>query len=116
MDILWGEWLCILNWYNPFAWMIRRSIRQNLEFIADNKVLENGIDKKQYQYLLLKVTGSPQFTIGASFNLSSLKKRIAMMNKIKSARVHLLRFLLLFPCWPYCCWHSAITSNRYKAV
>jgi beta-lactamase regulating signal transducer with metallopeptidase domain len=44
MDIIWGEILCILNWYNPFAWLIRKSIRQNLEFIADNKVLENGID------------------------------------------------------------------------
>src|SRR4030095_5532705 len=39
VDIIWAEVLCILNWYNPFAWLIRASIRQNLEFIADNKVL-----------------------------------------------------------------------------
>src|SRR5882757_6908286 len=36
-DILLGELLCIVNWYNPFAWLIRYSIRQNLEFIADRK-------------------------------------------------------------------------------
>ncbi|MEI9809406.1 MAG: M56 family metallopeptidase [Bacteroidota bacterium] len=46
LDIIWSEWLCIINWYNPFAWLLKASIRQNLEFIADNKVLENGVDKK----------------------------------------------------------------------
>jgi hypothetical protein len=60
--------------------VIKRSIRQNLEFIADNKVVENGIDKKQYQYLLLKVIGNNQYSIATKFNFSSLKKRIAMMN------------------------------------
>lgn len=97
IDILFGEILCLLNWYNPFAWMIRAAIRQNLEFVADNQVLENGINKKQYQYLLLKVIGNNQFSIAQKFNFSSLKKRIAMMNKNKSAKRHLLRFLFLLP-------------------
>ena len=97
MDIIWGELLCMLNWYNPFVWLLRRSIRQNLEFIADNKVIENGIDKKEYQYLLLKVIGNSQFSIAAQFNFSSLKKRIAMMNKTKSAKRQLLRLLFLLP-------------------
>lgn len=97
IDIIWGEVICLLNWYNPFAWLLRRSIRQNLEFIADNKVLENGIDRKQYQYLLLKVIGNNHFSIAQKFNFSSLKKRIAMMNKIKSARINLLRFLFVLP-------------------
>ena len=97
IDIILGEILCLLNWYNPFAWMLRSAIRQNLEFVADNKVLENGISKKQYQYLLLKVIGNNQFSIAQKFNFSSLKKRIAMMNKNKSAKLHLLRFLFLLP-------------------
>jgi beta-lactamase regulating signal transducer with metallopeptidase domain len=97
VDIIWAEFLCILNWYNPFAWLLKRSIRQNLEFIADNKVVENGIDKKEYQYLLLKVIGNNQFSIAAQFNFSSLKKRIAMMNKTKSAKRELLRMLFLLP-------------------
>ncbi len=97
LDILWAEWLCIFNWYNPFAWLLKAAIRQNLEFIADHKVLEHGLDKKQYQYLLLKVIGNNHFSIAQQFNFSSLKKRIAMMNKIKSARVHLLRFLFILP-------------------
>ncbi len=97
IDILFTELLCIINWYNPFAWLIRHAIRQNLEFIADNNVLQNGFDKKEYQYLLLKVIGVSHFSIAHQFNFSSLKKRIVMMNKMKSARVHLVRFLFMLP-------------------
>jgi hypothetical protein len=96
-DIIWSELLCILNWYNPFAWLIRKAIRQNLEFIADDKVLEQGLDKRKYQYLLLKVTGNNHFSIANQFNFSSLKKRIAMMNKMKSARAQLIKFLFIVP-------------------
>jgi hypothetical protein len=97
LDILWSELLCILNWYNPFAWLLRHDIRQNLEFVADQQVLQTGLDRKQYQYLLLKVIGVNSFSIATNFNFSSLKRRIAMMNKTQSARVHLIRFLFLLP-------------------
>jgi hypothetical protein len=97
IDILLAELLCILNWYNPFAWLIRHSIRQNLEFIADNKVLENGHDKKGYQYHLLQVIGESRYRLANNFNFSSLKKRIIMMNKIKSTRLHLVKFLFVLP-------------------
>lgn len=97
LDIIWSELLCILNWYNPFAWLLRHDIRQNLEFIADQQVLQTGLDRKQYQYLLLKVIGVNSYSIATNFNFSSLKRRIAMMNKTKSARVHLIRFLFLLP-------------------
>ena len=95
--MIWAEVLCILNWYNPFAWLIKKVIRQNLEFIADQKVLQNGLDKKQYQYLLLKVAGGASFRITNQFNFSFLKKRIAMMNKMKSAKFHLIKFLFVLP-------------------
>ena len=97
IDIIWSEWLCILNWYNPFAWLIRNAIRENLEFIADSKVLQNGIDKKQYQYLLLKVVGVHQNNIATSFNFTSLKNRIAMMNKMRSAKLHIIKFIFVLP-------------------
>ncbi|HMR84382.1 MAG TPA: TonB-dependent receptor plug domain-containing protein, partial [Niabella sp.] len=97
IDIIWCEALCILNWFNPFVWMLRHNVKQNLEFIADNKVLQNGLDKKEYQYLLLKVLGSRQFAFTNHFNFSSLKKRIAMMNTIKSTKIHLIKFLFLLP-------------------
>ncbi len=97
VDVLFAELLCIVNWYNPFAWLIRYAVRQNLEFVADHQVLRSGVDRKGYQYHLLKVVGDPAYGLGNSFNFSSLKKRIIMMNKIKSARVHLVKFLFVMP-------------------
>jgi TonB-dependent SusC/RagA subfamily outer membrane receptor len=96
-DMIWAEALCIINWYNPFAWMIRKVICQNLEFIADQQILKNGLDKKEYQYLLLKVAGGASFRITNQFNFSFLRKRITMMNKIKSAKLHLVKFLFVLP-------------------
>ncbi len=97
IDIIWGEIFCAVNWYNPFAWAMRKALRQNLEFIADDKVLQAGLDRKQYQYLLLKVMGTPGFRIVSGFSFQSLKKRIIMMNKVKSAPLHLLKFAFLLP-------------------
>jgi beta-lactamase regulating signal transducer with metallopeptidase domain len=92
-----AEMLCILNWYNPFAWFIRHNIRQNLEFIADDNVVRSGMDIKAYQYHLLKVVGIPQYRIANQFNFSSLKKRIMMMNRAKTAKIHLVKFLFILP-------------------
>jgi beta-lactamase regulating signal transducer with metallopeptidase domain len=98
IDLLVGECLCIVNWFNPIAWFMRQAIRQNLEFIADNQVVAHqGVDKKEYQYLLLKVAASPAYRIVHHFNFSHLKKRIAMMNKIKTAKAHLIKFLFVLP-------------------
>ncbi len=97
IDIIWCELMCIINWFNPFVWLLRHSVKQNLEFIADDKVLQNGIDKTTYQYLLLKVVGHPQFAFTHHFNFSALKKRIAMMNTLKTAKIHLARFAFLLP-------------------
>lgn len=98
MDVLIAEVLCIINWYNPFAWLIKSAIKENLEFIADDKVLQHGINKQGYQYLILKVTGNtPPYTIANNFNFSSLKKRIAMMNKSKTSKLHLFKFAFVIP-------------------
>jgi TonB-dependent SusC/RagA subfamily outer membrane receptor len=97
IDILLAELLCMLLWFHPAAWLIRKAIRQNLEFIADEQVLQDGVDKKQYQYLLLKVVGNNHYSIAPNFNFSSLKNRIIMMNQIKSARVQAIRFLFVLP-------------------
>lgn len=97
VDILIAELVCIINWYNPFAWLIRYSVRQNLEFIADQQVLDKGVDRKGYQYHLLMVVGEPRYRLANNFNFSSLKRRIIMMNRMRSAKVHLLKLLFLLP-------------------
>ncbi len=97
IDMMVGEIFCILNWYNPFAWLLQASMKDNLEFIADREVLKGGVDAKQYQYLLLKVVGNGQFSAVNNFNAFSLKKRITMMNTKRSGMMQLLRFGIIVP-------------------
>lgn len=97
IDIIIAEIICILNWYNPFAWLIKHAIKQNLEFLADDAVIQNGTDKKDYQYLLLKVMGNSPIAIASNLNFSPLKQRIYMMNKKRTSRKHLLKFLFVLP-------------------
>jgi len=97
IDVVLAELICIFNWYNPFAWLIKHAIKQNLEFLADDAVIRNGADKKTYQYLLLKVIGHSPLSVATNLNFSSLKKRIYMMNKTKTSKKHLLKFLFVLP-------------------
>lgn len=96
-DIIFAELLCMFCWFNPFAWLIRVAIRQNLEFIADEEVLKKGFNKKQYQQLLVKVSTGSALSITSHLNFHSLKTRIIMMNKQKSSAMKMIRFLLILP-------------------
>ena len=97
IDVILAEIICILNWYNPFVWLMKNAIKQNLEYLADDTVLKYGADKKSYQYLLLKVTGYSPLQVVNSLKISSLKQRIFMMNKTRTSRKHLLKLLLALP-------------------
>jgi TonB family protein len=97
-DVLLGELLCMVFWFNPATWLLKREIRQNLEFLADNKVIESGFDSKNYQYHLLQLSyQGPNVTLVNKFNVSPLKKRIIMMNQQKSKKAGLLKYSLIVP-------------------
>ena len=97
-DVLVSEVLTIILWLNPATWLLKREIRQNLEFLADNKVLESGFDSQTYQYHLLQLSyQTPEHKLGNKFNVSPLKKRIIMMNQKKSAKASLLKYSLIVP-------------------
>src|SRR5690606_20286882 len=97
IDVLLVELCKLLFWFNPFTWLMRHSLCENLEFIADREVLRKGIDSKAYQYNLLKnlTQNTPQ--LGSSFTFKSLKNRIIMMNKKRSSQLQLGKYLLLIP-------------------
>jgi len=97
-DVLVGEMLSILFWFNPATWLMKREIRHNLEFLADDKVIESGFDSKAYQYHLLQLSyQTPEVKLGNKFNVSPLKKRIIMMNQQKTSKVGLLKYSLIVP-------------------
>ncbi|MEJ8800934.1 M56 family metallopeptidase [Pontibacter sp. H249] len=97
LDVLLSEISTIFYWFNPGGWLMKRAVKENLEFIADKNVVAAGVDRKDYQYLLLKVTGISEPQIANQFNFSPLKTRIAMMNKMPSTKAHLLKFLAVIP-------------------
>jgi len=97
-DVILSEILTIVLWINPFAWLMKREIRENLEFIADNKVVTSGFDSKNYQYHLLQLSyQSPDLKLTNKFNISPLKKRIKMMNQKKSGKVTATKYLVVLP-------------------
>ena len=92
------ELLIILQWFNPFAWLQRNLVIQNLEFQVDAALISQGEDKKTYQYHLLH-TASPNYplSITSNFNQSLLKNRIAMMNRKRSSLSVFFKYTLLLP-------------------
>ncbi|WP_294185530.1 M56 family metallopeptidase [uncultured Sphingobacterium sp.] len=98
VDILLFEMILVCCWYNPFVWLMRRAIRQNLEFLTDQQVLDKGVDKQAYQYSLLNVSKKGG-SVGLSnqFNFKLLKRRIVMMNKKRSSKIALSKYAFLLP-------------------
>jgi bla regulator protein BlaR1 len=98
IDILVGEISTIFYWFNPGVWLMKRAIRENIEFITDQKILQSGSDPKAYQYSLLNVTfNGSHNAIANHFNTSTIKKRIMMMNAKRSSPLHITRYALLVP-------------------
>jgi phosphate/sulfate permease len=98
LDIILAEICVVFYWFNPGVWLMKKAVRENIEFITDARILKKGIDKKAYQYSLLDVgTLRPSVAIVNNFNLSDLKKRIKMMNAKRSSKVNLTRYLFVLP-------------------
>lgn len=98
IDNLLAELLCAFFWWNPFAWLMKKEIKINLEYLADQEVLNQGYDSKEYQYILLKVSNKNSgISLINNFNVSQLKKRIMMMNKKESSTLSSLKYLLIIP-------------------
>ena len=98
VDVMLMEMVCILFWYNPTVWLMKRDMAINLEFLADNAVLQKGIDTQQYQYHLLQLTyHESAVQIVNNFNVPQLKQRIIMMNSNKSPMRKLAKYLSVLP-------------------
>jgi beta-lactamase regulating signal transducer with metallopeptidase domain len=98
IDVLLAELSTIFYWFNPGVWLMKKAVRENIEFITDRKILRTGTDSKQYQYSLVNVSFSaaPQGIVN-HFNISTIKKRIIMMNAKRSSKFTLTRYAFLVP-------------------
>ncbi|KFC59757.1 hypothetical protein FEM08_14250 [Flavobacterium gilvum] len=98
VDVLITRFFCIFFWFNPFIWLYKNAILQNLEFIADSEATKNLSDKKAYQLTLLKITTQENCVVLTNhFYQSLIKKRIVMLNKNQSKKWNLWKYALVLP-------------------
>lgn len=97
-DLMLVEFVCILQWFNPFAWIYARLVRQNHEYLADERALQSTADPAVYQAALLnQLLGEPVFSLTNSFSYSLNKKRFTMMKKKIGSPFRKLKMLLVLP-------------------
>ncbi|QEE50965.1 hypothetical protein FUA48_15680 [Flavobacterium alkalisoli] len=97
-DMLLGQLFCIVFWFNPLAWLYKKVISQNLEFIADSETSKLVSDTTAYQKTLLKFTLQQDcIAITNHFYQSLIKKRIVMLNTPKSKRRNFIKYTLILP-------------------
>ena len=99
LDVLLVDTLTALQWFNPAIWMLRQDLRAIHEYEADAAVLSQGINMRQYLYLLIqKAVVSGGYSIANGITHSTLKNRIKMMlNHKKSNSKSWLKLLALLP-------------------
>ncbi|WP_418988003.1 TonB family protein [Bacteroides heparinolyticus] len=98
LDLLVADVCVFFQWFNPASWLMKQELQNIHEYEADEAVIEEGVDAKQYQLLLIKkAVGTRLYSMANSFNHSKLKKRITMMLKEKSSPWACLKYLYVLP-------------------
>ncbi|MDE5759677.1 MAG: TonB family protein, partial [Bacteroides sp.] len=97
-DLLVADICIFFQWFNPASWLLKQELQNIHEFEADETVIKEGVNAKQYQLLLIKkAVGTRLYSMANSFNHSKLKKRITMMMKEKSSPWARLKYLYVLP-------------------
>ena len=97
-DLLLLEVVKVIQWFNPFVWFLENDLKALHEYQADEAVINQGIDAKQYQQLLVvKAVGNRLQPFANNLRRGSLKKRIIMMYQKKSNRWMMLKALFILP-------------------
>ncbi|MCB2219746.1 MAG: M56 family metallopeptidase [Bacteroidetes bacterium] len=98
IDLMIMELMAVVQWFNPFVWLLKHAVKINHEYLADEGVLKAGHDKVNYQRLLLnQVFGMQICTLTNNFNQSLIKRRLTMMSKNRNNHLSGLKLVLLVP-------------------
>ncbi len=98
LDIILFEVSKIILWFNPFVWLLKSSLQELHEFIADKKVLEETNQKSEYKQLLLKeLISNYEYKFVNNFNFSMIQRRIKMISQLPSPRIAALKYLAVIP-------------------
>ncbi len=115
LDLLLVDTLTALQWFNPAMWMLRQDLRAIHEYEADAAVLSQGINMRQYQYLLIqKAVAACGYSVANGITHSTLKNRINMMlNNKKTTRASWFKLLAMLPIVGTTLVLNAETVNDY---
>ncbi len=115
LDVLLGELLLVFTWWNPLNWLLLRTIRQNHEFLADEKVVTTKPDDTvSYMQLLLQSVSTQLYSsVVSEFNYAFIKNRFTMIQKKNSRHTALYTLTSMLTCLVVL---SCFMSFRYKAI
>ena len=98
IDVMLAQMVCALQWFNPAAWALKRSLQEVHEYEADAAVLADGLNERQYQLCLVQAALNGRIGyVTSNFADCSTKKRIKMMKRNQSSPFACLKALLLLP-------------------
>jgi TonB family protein len=98
-DLLLAGIIEVLQWFNPAAYLMRRSLQAVHEYEADNECITHGEDTLSYQQLLVSYAlGVHTPVLSNTFSKSSLlKNRIIMMTKKRTGNYASLKLIVALP-------------------
>jgi hypothetical protein len=97
-DIVFSEFLTVIQWFNPFVWPYKSSLRETHEYLADRAVIAQGCGRARYQLLIVEQhVGGQLLELTSSFRTSQIKRRIVMLSKQETKGLARWKPLLALP-------------------
>jgi hypothetical protein len=97
-DIVFAEFLTVIQWFNPFVWPYKRSLRETHEYLADRAVVAQGCGLARYQLLIVEQhVGGRLLELASSFRTSQIKRRIVMLSRQETKGLARWKPLLILP-------------------
>ncbi len=85
LDILFLEILRVISWFNPALYFYKKAMTDNHEFLADESIIKQQNNIKDYQQLILsEILQAQNLNLTHQFNYNNTKKRFIMMTTKKS--------------------------------
>ena len=118
-DMIWISCIQIVQWFNPFVWLLSKDLQDIHEYEADRCTIDQGENRMTYQMLLIeRGNKQPPFPLTNHFRSSMIRKRILMMNQDpQSSRIR-MKYICLFPIAIVIVWmlspKSEISKEEYS--
>lgn len=97
-DVVFLELIKVIQWFNPFIWMLSHASKQNLEFLADQAATTYAEDKEPYQFAIVHHAANSGYQLlKTQFSKANLKSRIIMMNQPNNCKIKIRKLFMLLP-------------------